>query len=809
MRLPYAIRVLRKSRGTALVAILTLALGIGANTAIFSVFHAVLLSPLPYRDADGLVSVLLKGSDPLGSADFLDIQRQSQSFESSGAAELWSASLEGRGAPEQIVGMHVTRDLFHVLDVAPVRGRTFDTGDFTPGKDHVVVIGYGLWQRQFGGAPDIAGRQVLLDNSPYTIIGVMPRGFYFAPFWVTQAEMWAPADLTASLSQRGGGSLRMFARLAPGTGRAAARTEMNLIAARLAAAYPDADAGMTLEVESLADKATGNVRPLLEVLLAVAGMVLLIACANVANLALARATARQKEIAVRLALGATRMRIAGQCLAESVVLSLAGGAAGVLLAQLGIAALEAMLRPDAGEFRARLQQWDRLGLDMPVLLFALGVSIATGILFGLAPAFAAARGETNEALKEGGRGSTPGRGSRVRRALVSAQIAVALALLIGAGLLTRSFHRLRSIDPGFDAHNVVAMTVSVAGRTEYTGARRDALYRAVIGRAAAVPGVESASMTNHLPIAGDQWGYSYWIERQAPPPRGREFTAVYRSCRPGYFATMRTRIIAGRDFDDRDTADAPPVVIINEALARRHFGRTSAVGQRISFRDPRKAPRWMTVVGVIQDMAQSWAEAPGPEVYTPYWQDPLLTGEGKPFAAYMTLVARTRGDAASLLEAVKNAVWSVDRTLPLAHAQTLEHAIGGATWQSSFALLLVTVFSGLALALAAVGVYGVVAYEVEQRRHEIGVRMALGAGAGGVARLIAGQNLPSALAGIAAGLGGAAGLVRLMRSMLYQVDALDPVTFAGAALFLLLVAAAAAAVPARRAMRVDPMTALR
>jgi len=793
----------------AAAAILTLALGIGANTAIFSVFHAVLLTPLPYRDPGRLVSVLLRGSFPLGAADYLDLHRQARSFASSGAAELWGASLTGHDAPEDIVGMHVTEGLFGTLGVAPVRGRLFDTGDFTPGGHHVLVIGYSLWQRQFAGAADVIGKQVVLDSSPYTIVGVMPRGFYFAPFWVTQAEMWAPADLSASLSQRGGGSLRMFARLAPGVGRAAAQAEMDLIAERLGAAYPESDSGMKVRVDALPEKASGNVRPLLEVLLGVAGMVLLIACANVANLALAKATVRRKEIAVRLALGATRWRIARLCLAESLVLSLAGGAAGVLLAQLGVKVLQAMLRPDAGDFRARLQQWDQLRLDAPVLLFALGISIATGILFGLAPALAAAREEMNDALKEGGRGSTAGKGTRTRRVLMAAQIAVAVALSIGAGLLARSFLRLHGIDPGFDAHNVVTMTVSVAGRGEYTGARREALYRTVMERAAAVPGVERVSMTNHLPIAGDQWGSVYWVQGRPLPPHGHEFLATYRACFPGYFAAMRARLIAGRDFDERDTADAPAAAIVNETLARRHFRGESPLGKSISFTDPRKGAQWVTIVGVIADVAQSWAEPPDPEVYRPYAQDPLLTGTTKPFAAYMTLVARTRVDAVALIEPVKQAVWSVDRGLPLSHAQTLEHAIGRATWQSSFALLLVAVFSALALALAAIGVYGVVAYEVAQRTHEIGIRMALGAGSGGIVRAVAGRSLPVALAGVALGLGTAAGLARLMRSMLFQVGAMDPATFAGAAIFVLLVALAAAVIPARRAMRVDVMEALR
>jgi predicted permease len=809
MNLRYAVRVLLQSKGTALIAVLTLALGIGANTAIFSVVHAVLFSPLPYLQPERLVTVLLNRSGPLGAADFLDVHHQARSFESSGAAELWSGSLTGRDAPEEIIGMHVTEDLFRVLGVPPARGRSFEAGDFAPGNNHVLVISDGLWQRAFAGRPDIVGAKLQLDGAAYTVIGVMPRGFYFAPFWVTQAEIWAPADLSGSLSQRGGGSLRVFARLAPAVGRSVAQAEMDTISARLASAYPGADTGMKLTVESLPEKAVGNVRLLLEVLLGVVGMVLMIACANVANLSLARAAARHREIAVRLALGATRLQIARQFLTESIVLSLSGGAAGLLLAKWCVVVLQAMIRPDADDFRTRLQHWDQLGLNGTVLIFALAASIATGLLFGLAPAFAAVRGEMSDALKQGGRGSTSGPGAYARRVLVAAQIAIALPLLIGAGLLTESFLRLRNIDPGFDAHNVVTMIVSVAGRPEYIEARRDALYRAVMDRVSAIPSVLEVSMTNHLPVAGDQWTYTYWIADQPAPPRGQEFSAVYRSCRPGYFSTMHSRILAGRDFSEGDSAEAPQVVIVNEVLARRHFGGGAALGRRVSFNDPRTGPHWMTIVGVVQNLAQSWAESPSPEIYRPYWQDRLLTKSLQPYAANMTLVARTQTDAGALLEPVKNAVWMVDRNLPLSHGQTLEHAVGNATWRSRFALLLVGIFSGLALVLAMIGVYGIVAYDIARRTQEIGIRMALGARTGAILKLIATQTFAVALSGIVCGLGVAAGLVHLLRTMLYQVDAMNPAAFAGAALLVLLVAAGAAVSPARKAARIDPLAALR
>jgi len=808
MHLRYAISSILRGRGATLAAIVALALGIGANTAIFSFVRAVLLQPLPYRDSDRLVSLLEQDSNPLGADDFIDIRSQARSFDGVAAAELWSANLSGHDNPEQIVGMHVSQDLFRVLGVTPVRGRTFDAGDFAPGKRRVLVIGYGLWQRVFGGAPDVIGKDVKLDGEAYTIVGVMPRAFYFAPFWVTQAEMWSPLDLhSGNQGRRGGGSLRGFARLAPGIDLRQANAELSQIASALAAAYPNFDAGVHLIAEPLPQKAMGNVRPILELMFAAVGMVLLIACANVANLALARATAREKETAVRLALGASRGRIARQFLTESVVMSLLGGAAGVLLAQSGVAFLQTMLRPDAGDFRARLLQSEQAGVDGVVLLFTLLLSIATGILFGLAPAMAGWRGEVSPLLKEGGRGSTSGpRGARLRSALVAAEIAIALVLAVGAGLLMRSFVRLRAVDPGFDPRNVVTMTVSVAGRPDYVGSRRDALYQQILDRVSAIPGVSQTSMINHLPLAGDQWGFPYWIEGQPLPDPAKIPILVFRSAQTNYFRTMGVPLIAGRDFTDRDTAGVPDVVIVNETLARR-IG--DPIGKRISFSDPGRNPEWATIVGVVGNVVQSWAEPARPEAYIPYLQNAPLRNAAQPFAAYMTLVARTRDDASRLIEPVKNAVWSIDRTLPLAHVQTVEHAVGNATWGPRFSLFVAATFSALALVLAMIGVYSVMAYQVAERTHEIGIRIALGAGTRGVLALIARQSIPVAIIGIAAGLGAATGLVRLMRTMLYQVDAFDPATFAAVAGLMLIVATLAALIPARRALRVDPMIALR
>jgi putative ABC transport system permease protein len=798
----YAIRVLLKGRGVTVIAVLALALGIGANTAIFSIVNAVLLRPLPYREPNRLVTLLGANSNPVSPADFLDVRKQAHSFEKMAAAEAWGASLTGRESPEQVSGLHLTEDMFSLLGVAPIRGRTFDASNFQPGKDQVAVIGYALWQRSFGGSDSAVGQKILLDGENYTVIGVMPPDFYFAPFWVTTAEIWAPLDLRKT-ALRARYSLRVFGRLAPGSSQTAAQSEIDQICHSLAAAYPDTNVNMHWMVESLNEKAVGRVRAGLEALLGAVGMVLLIACANVANLALARATARQKEIAVRLSLGAQQWTIARQFLTESVVLSMAGSLAGLLLAVWGVQGLKAMLQ-------SHLTGSEKISIDAQVLLFTLGIAIVTGLLFGIAPAYSASRGDVNDALKEGARGSSAG-GGGARRILAGAEIAIALVLLIGAGLLMRSFVRIRAVDPGFDAHNVLSMTVSVAGRPEYVGAARENLYKAIVDQVEAVPGVGQASMTNHLPIGGDVWRLFRAVEGRPIPERGKEQSAVYRVSRPNYFSTMHIPFVTGRDFNDRDTENSPLVTIINEALAQREFPRESAVGKRIALGDGRVTPKWMTIVGVVKDVKQgSWTDAAVDEMYIPFRQsgDFFFSGTG-PHAAGMTLVVRTNIDPASLARAVKTAVWSVDRNLPVSHVETLENTIGNATWQSRFSLLLIGMFSALALVLAMIGIYGVMAYEVAQRTHEIGIRMALGANRGGIASLIARQSLPVALVGIACGLVAAAALARLMRGMLYEIDPIDPATFASVAALVLIVATIAALVPARRAMRVDPMIALR
>ena len=806
----FAIRLLLQNRTVTFVAIVALALGIGANTAIFSVVNAVLLKPLPYKDPGRIVTLLSPASSPLSAGDFNDIKTHARSFEAVTAAEAWGANLSGGEKPERTIGLRLSDGMFQLLGVPAYRGRVFLPEDFRPGKENVIVISYGLWQRRFASASDTIGKSVMLDHASYTIVGVMPPQFQFTPFWITQAEMWGPLQLINKTQERGGQSLRVFARLRPGVSISAAQSEVDGIVRNLVRAYPDSDANLRVLVERLDEKAVGKIRLALLVILAAVGLVLLIACANVANLLLARATGRRREIAVRLSLGARRSRIVRQFLTESMVLALAGAIPALLLAVWGTRALQAMLQPDTGASNSRLFRSNEIGIDPAVLLFTLGLALLTGILFGVAPAFLASKIDLNSRLKEGGRSMSSGHGARLRKILVASEVALAIILLSGAGLLMRSFLNLRAIDPGFDPHNVLTMEISVAGQPQYTGAARETLYRTIVREVEAVPGVRSAALINHVPLIGDMWGMHVSIEGR-PLPAGQLPGAVYRVAGPHYFSTMRVTVLSGREFDDRDNAGAPPVIIVNETFAKQNWPREPAIGKRITIDDTRNNPQWRTIVGVIKDAKQGgdWTSAPDNEMYFPLWQTTGLLTSKSAFMAYISVVARTNSDASMLAHAVQDAVWSIDRSLPISHVQTLEHAIKNSTWQPRFNLLLIGIFACVAMTLAVVGIYGVMAYEVAQRTHEIGIRMALGAGRRGILSLIFGQSLRVVLAGTVAGIAAALALARLMTSLLYGVEPLDPLTFTLVAVLVLAVAAMASWIPARRATAVDPVVALR
>ena len=803
-----AARTLRLNAGVTAVAVLALALGIGANTAIFSVVHAVLLEPLPYGDPSRLVTLLGPRSHPLSPPDFQDLRTQSRSFAGVAAAEGWTGNLSGHSRPEQIVGLRLTQDIFRVLGVPALRGRVFSSDDFRPGSGNVLVISYGLWQRRFGGSANAVGQTVVLDGTPYTLIGVMPATFHFAPFWLTQAEMWAPLDLSQRVTQRDFRSLRVFAKLGPGVSAAAAQAEVDGICHNLARAYPDTDTNLQILVESLQEKVVGNVRPALLVILGAVGLVLLIACANVANLVLARAAARQRETAIRLSLGAQRLRIARQFLTESILLSILGALPGLLLAIWGTSMLQSMLQPDAGALGARLPQWDAVAIDGPVLGFTLLLSIATGILFGLAPALFASRQDLNDSLKEGGRSMAGGRGSGMRKGLVASEVAIAIVLLIGSGLLMRSFLNLREINPGFDAKNLLTMTVSVAGQQQYVGARRENLYRTLVTALKALPGVQSVAMANHLPLLGDTWGTNMAIEGRPIPAPGHEINTTYRESGPDYFATMRIALLRGREFSERDNLSSPPVVIINETLAKSAWPNDDPIGKRITLDTTH--PHWLTIVGVIKDVKQSnWTGPLDNEVYIPFLQDREFLNNQNPWRAYVSIVIRSDGSATALAPVVQQTIWSIDRDMPVSHLETMEHGIGNKLWQARFNLMLISLFSAIAIVLAVVGIYGVMAYEVAQRTQEIGIRMALGANRSGIVRLVLSQSLQVVLPGALVGVAAAFGLSRLMTTMIYQVRPTDPLTYAAVAGMVVTVATLSALVPARRATRVDPIISLR
>jgi predicted permease len=809
--LRYALRMLRKNRGSTLIALVALALGIGANTAIFSVVRAVLLAPLPYRDPDDIVTLLRNSTGPATPADFLDWRAQARSFETMAAAEAWSGNLTGRERPEQITGLHFSQGMFHLLGVQPSLGRTFVPDDFVEDKDHVVVLSDRLWQRRFNRDRGVLGEKLILDGEPYTVVGIMPPQFRFAPFWITQAEMWAPFSLAKRANDRSGSSLRPFARLKPNVTRAQAQAETDAICTRLEKAYPDTNTGVRVRVDALHDQVVGNVRPALLIMLGAVGFVLLIACANVANLQLARAAARRKEIAIRAALGAGRKRIVRQVLTESLVLALTGGALGLLLAVWGVDWLRTVAEAGPAASRFKIPRAEEIGMNSAVLGFSLAVSIVSGVIFGLFPALQVSRGDLNEPLKESGRSATlAASGTRLRGVLVIAEVAISVVLLIGAGLLVRSFARLQAFDPGLNPHRLLTMTVSLAGHAEYVGARREAIYRQILDEVKALPGVQSASMINHLPIGGDMFGEGLAIEGLPLPPPGQEPDGIYRVARPGYFATMGIPLLAGRDFTDHDNEKAPDVVIVNEKLARSVWPHESAIGKRLTTDDPRKNPNWRTVIGVVRNVVQwQWAREADNEFYFPFLQDKTYMESPKSFAAYMTLVIRTKTDPLAMSNAVQNTVWSINKDLPLSEIQAMDQVIAGSVWQQRLNLLLVGLFAVVAVVLAAVGIYGVMAYSVTQRTHEIGIRMALGASRREVRGMVVREAMALAVIGGAIGLGGAFALTRVLADLLYQVKPTDPEIFTAVPLLFGAIAFLASYLPARRATNVDPMLALR
>jgi putative ABC transport system permease protein len=799
--LRYGVRMLWKNPGFTVVAVVALALGIGANSAIFSVVNTVLLRPLPYKDPERLVMVwedrTAKGypRDTPAPANYVDWRDQNKVFEGMAAIASHSLNLTGSGEPERIEGKRVSASFFPLLGVEPLFGRTFTPEEDQPGANRVVVLSHGLWQRRFGSDRGILGRQLTLNGESATVVGVMPQHFQFP---TREDELWVPIAFTPQqAAARQSHYLQVIARMKPGVTLEQAQAEMSTIGARLQQQYPAQNTDLGVAVVPLHEQLVGDIRPALLVLLGAVGFVLLVACANVANLLLARAAVRQKEIALRVALGASRVRLVRQFLTESVLLAALGGFVGLLLSLWGVNLLKAFIPEN-------ISQAKDIAVDAKVLGFTLLVSLLTGLIFGLAPVSQASNFNLNETLKEGGRDSVAGRrGNRIRSLLVVAEVAVSLVLLIGAGLLINSFLRLRNVDPGFRADNLLTMRV-VLPETKYPDqARRAAFYTELVRRVESLPGVQSAAVTNWIPLVkqGDSSGIS--IEGKPDPGPGQNPSAVTRVVSPHYFQTMGVELLQGRRLGEQDRADAPRVVVISETMARKFWPGEEALGKRVTMGGPANAPvPWMEVVGVVRDVRQFELTAePKPQMYVPYEQ-PV-------FFRPSHLVLKTNVEPAGLAAAVRKTVWEIDKDQPVSNVSTMEEVLSESISRQRFSMLLFGIFAAVALVLAAVGIYGVMSYSVAQRTHEIGIRMALGAQRGDVLKLAVGHGLKLVLVGVALGLGAAFALTRVMSSLLFGVSPTDPATLAIISLVLIGVALLASYVPARRATKVDPMVALR
>src|ERR1051325_5347768 len=798
--LRYGFRMLLKKPGFTVVAILALALGIGANTAIFSVVNAVLLRPLPFAQQEQLMQVSSldvkrgRGQIPTSYPNFADWRDQNQVFDHIAAYTESVAILTGVDNPEQLDGVSTSGDLFAVLKANPAMGRTLTPEDEKPGSPRVAVISYGLWQRRFGANPALVGQQVMLDGVNTTVVGIMPQGFDF-PLRAERSEYWMPLDPKSETNmERGANYLSVIARLKSGVSMAQAQAEMETIASRLAQQYPDRNTGRTVKLSSMYESVVGNIRPALYILLGAGGFVLLIACANVANLLLARAASRQKEMAIRTALGAGRFRIVRQLLTESVLLAVVGGGLGLLLAFWGLDLLMAVIPTD-------FPRMTEIGLDARVLGFTLGVSLLTGIVFGLVPALRASRLELNESLKEGSRGSSESISrNRVRSLLIVSQVSLSLVLLVGAGLLIRSFKQLQDVNPGFEPHRVLTASVALPDAKYHEESQMKAFFKEALQRGAEVPGVEAIGGVSPLPLSGDMAMSGLTIEGRPTPGPGERLITHSRIITPDYFRAMGIPLIKGRVFTEQDTEDAPRVVVINESLARKYFPGEEAIGKRI---DVTVAENNMAeIIGIVGDVRHMTLDKDsGVESYFSYQQVPL---------PFMTLVARSKADnPASLAAGLRNAIEQVDKDPPLSDIRTLEQLLADSLARRRFNMLLLGIFAAVALLLAAVGIFGVMNYSVTQRTHEIGIRMALGAQARDILRMVVSQGMILVLAGVCLGLVGSYLLTRLMKSLLYGVTATDPLTFVGVALVLSAVSLVACFIPARKATKVDPMVALR
>ena len=796
--LRYGVRVLIKNPGFAAVAVLSLALGIGANTAIFSLVDAVLLRPLPFHEPDRLVMVWEDASRvgfPRGypaPANYADWKAQNQVFEDMAALSGRSFNLTGDGEAEKIDAQAVTTNFFPLLGVKPVAGRAFLLEEDRPEEDKVALVSFGLWRRRFGGDPGLVGKEILLDGQKFNVVGVMPEGFQFLG---RDVDLWVPLRFgQRELANRSDHFLTVFARLKRGVSVAQANADIVAITQRIARDYPREAANLQAYVLPLREQLAGAVSRALIVLLVAVGCVLAVACANIANLLLSRAAARRREIAIRTALGAGRPRIVRQLLTESLLLAGLGGLCGLLLAHWSLAFLK-MLVPEG------MAAITSVKIDAQVLGYTLLVSLAAGVIFGLVPARQATKLDLNEVLKQGGGRAGIGGHRGLRSALVVTEVALALVLLIGAGLMIRTIIRLQGLDPGFRPENVLVMG-TVLPRQKYVELpKRSAFYQQVLERVKTLPGVVGAACTTSVPLVLRGGTNGFAIEGK-PPAAGSD--ANHRQISPDYFRVMGIPLRAGRYFDEHDGTDSLPVAIINETMASKFWPNENALGKRFKVSGPKPDRPWLTIVGVVGDVRQMGLDVPvKAEMYFPYRQMDVF------WAAPSQLAIRTAGDPMNVVAAVRREVWAVDKDQPISNVRTMEEILDGEVAPRRLQMSLLAGFAALALLLASIGIYGVLSYAVTQRTHEIGIRMALGARRRDVLRMVVGDGMRLALWGVGIGLAAALALTRMMASLLYGVTATDPSTFALVPVLLLFVALIASYIPARRATKVDPQVALR
>jgi predicted permease len=790
----FGIRSLLKRPAFSAIVIVTLALGIGVNTAVFSVINAVLLRPLVYTEADRVVTIWqnnVKAGVPrndVSPANFIDWSEQSTSFSAMSGIEPFGFSLLGEGEPERFPVWLVSSGFFEATGTPALIGRTFTAEDYQPGKERVVVIGYNLWQRRFGGDNNLVGRKLTLNGQPYLVAGVMPQGFQLPP----DREIWAPKVLGEAQRQlRGETYWNVVARLKPSVTVAQAQQEMNGIAARLATQYPDTNGGMGATVVPIYEQMIGQVRSGLWMLGGAVVFVLLIACVNVANLLLVRGAERQREFAIRRALGAARARLLRQTLAESLLLALVGGACGVLLAAWGVKLIPVISS-------AKIPRIESVGIDARVLLFALGVSVLTALIFGIVPALQFWRNDIQATLKEGGRSGPSGPVRHgLRNSLVISEIAIALVLLTGAGLLVRSFISLLRVDPGFSREHVVALQVFLS--RGYKPEQMTQFWDQALEKIKNVSGVTSASVVASPPFIRLDQDAPFTIFGRPAPPSGSEPIAFYSEVSCDYLATLSVPLRSGRFINNFDKRDSPQVVVINDTMARRYFPNEDPVGKRITVMFDEMTTR--EIVGVVGSVLHSGLDSEArPEMYVPHQQSP---------SAQMTFLVKTAPDGASLMPAIKSAIREVNRNQTFAKTATMDELVADSLKQRRFHLFLLGLFAALALTLAAVGIYGSISYSAKQRTNEIGVRLALGAQSKDVIKLIVGQGLMLALVGVGVGLVMSFALTRIIKGLLFGVSATDPLTFAAIAALLTLTALVASWIPAWRATKVDPLVALR